>query len=838
VEVSSSILSHGQSNGGSGDDTVRDEVRRSHGGESTRRGEDLTDSTSTESLSTEGVGNGRVRTVKATSELRLVDESTNGSHGVWPVGNILNLENIGGSSTILFHGESNRGDVLSDTFTWGSSRFFFSTGSIARITSEASQSSFSDNTSTRGPSSSFTGEISGGTDNLGGGTVGIGNTGFSQSRHGELKMNISSTSGQGSGPRDSTASTFDGVSRKVSSELEVLGTTAGHILPSDELSGGKRNRGFDGELNSLTSGRFQGGLSSFTATRGSNNNGSLFGRGGIGIHSDDHNTSRRSSKDTDTTKKSSGSSGWHEVSDVSEGETSSKVTGGAPSTLSRSSSVVTSGNEMIISTDNVLENTSTGRTSSSVTSAHGESTRNGGTTLVSTDSSNTLGISPVGVSGILEVQESVDLGGTNDPLAGSLLEHVPSTFTTGSGVGVSLSLSDTDRKEHSWISTSSSTSGGISRRMNGVESSGSLRDEGHSTEILICTSKDGKEVSSTSLSVSDTTHRRRKHSNLSLFGERIVSSTNTWVGLGRRNDNDITSSGSTLSGTEFTDDHVHLSILDKGLVLSSGEVRKLTSVVLVSPTFTAVRTPRPALNGSVGVDNSNDLISTSGFEERNHLEGIETVVLSERSLTSGDVELHTSSESLGTVVLGEGVRGILSRPRVNWETVLNDHLSISLDTSRGNLDVEMKVHLESSGGRSRSGHDPEDIAKFLVGRTERTSSSNGGEMGRRKGKSTVEDNLDERLEFVGVFGLKTVRKKVINVLSEKTELDSSRSNLSGSLITSFVTVSFSSTSTFSTAVTTPLFFEESELHLLSRRTGGHGQGGVESIEGELSFSLE
>lgn len=242
-----------------------------------------------------------------------------------------------------------------------------------------------------------------------------------------------------------------------------------------------------------------------------------------------------------------------------------------------------------------------------------------------------------------------------------------------------------------------------------------------------------------------------------------------------------------------------------------------------SPTSTVIRTPRPALNaGSSRVDNNFDLVTTGGFEERSHFEGVETVVVSERLSSSSNVDLHTSSKSVFTVVFSEGVSDILSLPRVNGETVFNNHISISLDTTRGDLDVEMKVHLEGSWGRTRGGHDPEDIAEFLVSRTEGTSSSDGGVMSSRKCKSTVEDHTDKSLEVVGIKFNERMRNQTITVLGEKRELGiRSSSNLSISLITLFDTISFIGTSTFTTTVTTPLSLEESELHLLSRSTGGH-----------------
>jgi hypothetical protein len=139
--------------------------------------------------------------------------------------------------------------------------------------------------------------------------------------------------------------------------------------------------------------------------------------------------------------------------------------------------------------------------------------------------------------------------------------------------------------------------------------------------------------------------------------------------------------------------------------------------------------------------------------------------------SSSNVDLHTSSKSVFTVVFSEGVCDILGLPRVNGETVFNNHGRISLDTSRGDLDVEMHVHLESSGGRTRGGHDPEDIAEFLVSRTEGTSSSDGCEMSRRKLKSSVENDTDQSLELGGIKFLDRVRDQTLIVLGEKTKLN-------------------------------------------------------------------
>lgn len=333
-------------------------------------------------------------------------------------------------------------------------------------------------------------------------------------------------------------------------------------------------------------------------------------------------------------------------------------------------------------------------------------------------------------------------------------------------------------------------------------------------------------IISTSFITSTTTGRWSSliSSRRTLFGKRVVSTTDTCVRLGRRNDNNITSSSSTSSSTKLTDNHVQHSILEKRLVFSSCEESQLIIIMSKSPTFTRIRTPRPALNtSSSGVENNVDLVTTSSLKERSHFEGVETVVISERLSSSSNVNLHTSSEGVFTVVFSEGIRNSNGRPRVSRETVFHNHLSISLDISRSDLDVEMHVHLESSGSRTRGGHDPEDIAEFLVSRTEGTSSSNGGEMGRRQCKSSVEYNFGSCLEFVISYTYGSVRNQVSTLLGKESEMSSGISNLLVRLITSSTNrTSSSTTGITTTTVTTPLSFEESELQLLSRSTGGHG----------------
>jgi len=215
-------------------------------------------------------------------------------------------------------------------------------------------------------------------------------------------MNIRSTSSHGSGPRDRTASTFHGVGRNISSKLEVLGTSRGDIFPTDELSCGKRNRGFHGKLDNLTGSGFLGGLGCFTATRGSNIDSVLFSRGGVSINGDNLNTSTTSTVQTDTCKQSSGSSWWDEVSDIHERNTSSKIITCAPSTLSSFSRAITSGDGRIVSTNGVCVNTSTSSTSTCVTSRHSEGSRNNGTRNGSTNSHSTSFVSPCGSSNVLE----------------------------------------------------------------------------------------------------------------------------------------------------------------------------------------------------------------------------------------------------------------------------------------------------------------------------------------------------------------------------------------------------------------------------------------------------
>jgi hypothetical protein len=57
MEVSSRSLGHCDSDSGTRDDTIRDEVRWNSGRSSTRRGEDLADSSCTKGLRTESISN-------------------------------------------------------------------------------------------------------------------------------------------------------------------------------------------------------------------------------------------------------------------------------------------------------------------------------------------------------------------------------------------------------------------------------------------------------------------------------------------------------------------------------------------------------------------------------------------------------------------------------------------------------------------------------------------------------------------------------------------------------------------------------------------------------------
>jgi len=82
----------------------------------TGRGEDLTDSTSTKGLGTEGISDSRT-SVESLSGGWFIVESTESILRVWTISDIFDTKNIGGSSSILFEGESNRGHVSNNTLS-------------------------------------------------------------------------------------------------------------------------------------------------------------------------------------------------------------------------------------------------------------------------------------------------------------------------------------------------------------------------------------------------------------------------------------------------------------------------------------------------------------------------------------------------------------------------------------------------------------------------------------------------------------------------------------------------------------------------------------------------
>jgi hypothetical protein len=165
--------------------------------------------------------------------------------------------------------------------------------------------------------------------------------------------------------------------------------------------------------------------------------------------------------------------------------------------------------------------------------------------------------------------------------------------------------------------------------------------------------------------------------------------------LGSWDNHDITSGGSTGSSTDLANDHVQTLELHESKVLG-GEVRGPGIIVDGGETSTIVGTPRPALNSSGSTNLDNDLVATSYFEEWLHSWDIETVVVSEWHGSSSDVKLHTCREGEMTIILGLETSSSSSRVRVNWETVSDKHLSISLHISSSDMDVVMQQGLERS----------------------------------------------------------------------------------------------------------------------------------------------
>jgi len=173
------------------------------------------------------------------------------------ISNIFNLENIGGSSSILFHGESNSSDVLNNTHTWGSSRLSRSTGTSRSITSEARSSQFS-GSSSRSPFSSFTRDITSWAVNISSSTIWSRWESKSQS-------SFRIFNSHGGFPSVGTTSTLDGVSwKRGTRKFEFLGRSL--LLPNNKLTIRKGNWGFHGELDRLTFSGNLKSLSRFTAT--------------------------------------------------------------------------------------------------------------------------------------------------------------------------------------------------------------------------------------------------------------------------------------------------------------------------------------------------------------------------------------------------------------------------------------------------------------------------------------------------------------------------------------------------------------------------------------------
>jgi hypothetical protein len=291
-------------------------------------------------------------------------ESTNSSLGVWNVKDILDLENISGGSTVLLHLEGNSLLVFDYTNTTVSNslgRVFFGTGTTVTdrgVTSEASGSHFSNDTSARGPFVNFTGQVTLGTNNSSSSASG-------SSRKLKFEEGFVSSNGQGSGPSVSTASTGDGTGWEGrSSELEVLAW--GDIEPEDVLAFGKWDWGFHGELNLLSFGGLKSSLTRFTATSRTDVDGLLLGLGWVSIHTEGESTISSSSPDGDTSDESSGSNRWDEIFEMDFGVVTSS-SGVTPSALSLFSGGVRSNNSWVLRTDSVSEDSSTSDTSTGVT---------------------------------------------------------------------------------------------------------------------------------------------------------------------------------------------------------------------------------------------------------------------------------------------------------------------------------------------------------------------------------------------------------------------------------------------------------------------------------------
>lgn len=145
---------------------------------------------------------------------------------------------------------------------------------------------------------------------------------------------------------------------------------------------------------------------------------------------------------------------------------------------------------------------------------------------------------------------------------------------------------------------------------------------------------------------------------------------------------------------------------------------------------TILRGVDPAFNTTSSTLNDNlNLVSTLRVPEWSHSEGEDGNVLLDWSICSSQMELDTSTDSLGTIV-GTFV-GISS---TDWdeslERITDGETGGSTTISKGSrqLDVEMKESLDRwSAGSSRSNLE-EDIDELLVGRTDSTSTSEGSQV--------------------------------------------------------------------------------------------------------------
>jgi len=304
---------------------------------------------------------------------------------------------------------------------------------------------------------------------------------------------------------------------------------------------------------------------------------------------------------------------------------------------------------------------------------------------------------------------------TNDPFRTGLGDDI-----IDSGRGVIVKGGDGSWKSDSWGGIISTLFG---RGVEEIQSGVSIGKSFHMTEVLISTSHDGEILGV----------RVGSGSQFSWVGGKTNSVQGKWVvdvgtvnlSLSGWDNNSITSSGSTGSSTDFTDDHVQLSVLDEGEVLVSEESDP-SGVVDSGPTITVVGTPRPALNGSSRRDKNLDLVTTGSFVEWNHSWHVETVVVSERHGSGGDVDLETSTESESTIV--SRLLGSSGRESVEWETVGDLHVGISDGVSSLDTNVEMTVHLDGGGAGSGSDDLEEDITEFLSRGSESTSASDSGEV--------------------------------------------------------------------------------------------------------------